>query len=51
MKEKVIGTLFFIGLTLCGCGVESVFGTPEQRATWIAVCVVTIVAAFWLKDR
>ena len=49
MKRKVIGTVFFIGFTLCGCGVESLFGTPEQRATWIAVFVVTITAALWLK--
>lgn len=51
MREKVIGTAFFIGLTLCGCGVESVFGTPEQRATWFAILAVTVVAAFWLNER
>ena len=51
MKKNVIGTIFYIGLTLCGCGVESVFGTPEQRTTWVAIAVVTVVAAFWLNDR
>lgn len=49
MKRKVIGTVFFIGFTLCGCGVESLFGTPEQRATWVAIFIVTMAAAFGLK--
>ena len=49
--KKVIGTIFTTGLILSGCGVESIFGTPEQRATWIAIFVVTVIAAFWLKDR
>lgn len=49
--KKLIGALFYISFTLCGCGVQSIFGTLEQRATWIAIFVVTVVAAFWLKDR
>ena len=49
--KKVIGTIFTTGLILSGCGVESVFGTPVQRVTWVAVFTVTIIAGFWLGKR
>ena len=48
MKETILCNLFFIGLTLCGCGVENIFGTTEQQVTYIAIFVLTIVAAFGL---
>ena len=49
--KKVIGALFVTGFSLCGCGVESIFGTTEQRVTWVAVFTVTVVAGFWLGKR
>lgn len=51
MKKKISGVLFCVTFTLCGCGVENVFGTEEQRATWLALFVVMTVAAFGLKER
>jgi len=48
MKETILANLFWIGLTLCGCGVENIFGTREQQVTYIAIFVLTIVAAFGL---
>ena len=49
--KKISGVLFCISFILCGCGVENIFGTEEQRATWFALLVIMIVAAFGLRER
>ena len=46
--KKLCGVLFTIAFILCGCGVESIFGTSEQQITWVAILVVMVVAAFGL---
>lgn len=48
MKKTILANLFWVGLTLCGCGVESIFGTAKEQITYLAIFVVTIVAAFGL---
>ena len=49
--KKIIGTLFYISFALCGCGIESVFGTSEQRVTWVAIFTVMLVCGLWLRKR
>lgn len=46
---RLSGILFVITFILCGCGVENIFGTREQRVTWAACFVVLVISAFWLK--
>ena len=49
--KRIWGAVIWICFTLCGCGVESIFGTTDQKATWIAIFVAMVVAAFGLRDR
>ena len=49
--KKVLGAIFVICFILCGCGIESIFGTTEQRATWLALFTITVISALWLKER
>lgn len=48
VMKKLIGILFLVSFVLCGCGVENIFGTAEQRVTWFAIFAVVIVSALWL---
>ena len=45
------GVPFLLSFILCGCGVDNIFGTIEQQATWIALFVILGICAFGLSDR
>ena len=49
VMKKLIGILFLVSFILCGCGIESIFGTTEQRVTWFAIFAVVVVSALWLR--
>ena len=49
--DMKIGVPFLLSFILCGCGAENLFGTIEQRATWIALFVILGICAFALGDR
>lgn len=51
MSKGVAAIIFFFAWLICGCGIESLFGTIEQRATWIAFFVILAICAFGLRDR
>lgn len=46
--KKIAEILFLISFILCGCGIENVVGTDEQRITWFAIFAVVIVSATWM---
>lgn len=45
MKKKVAGVIFGISFMLCGCGVENLLGTVEQKAGFIALVVIMAISA------
>lgn len=49
--KKLIGALFTISFILCGCGIESIFGTTEQRVTWLALFTVMVISVILLGER
>lgn len=43
--KRAWGAIFFGTFTLCGCGIDSLFGTIQQQAGWIALFVIMLIAA------
>lgn len=47
-REAVIGTIFWVALVICGCGMDSFFDSPESAITLIIAIIVAIVCAIVL---
>ena len=45
VMKKAWGAIFFGTFTLCGCGIDSLFGTIQQQAGWIALFAIMLIAA------
>lgn len=47
-RETVIGTIFWVALVICGCGMDSFFDSPESAITLIIAIIVAIVCTIVL---
>ena len=50
-KETVIGTIFWVALVICGCGVDSFFDGPKSAITLIVTLIVAILCAIVLGSK
>lgn len=50
-KETVIGTIFWVALVICGCGVDSFFDSPTSAVTLIIVLIVAGLCAMVLGSK
>lgn len=51
MVKKISGVVFPVSFLLCGCGVENVMGTTEQKIAWLSLFVIMAVSAFCFGGR
>lgn len=50
-RETVIGTIFWVALVICGCGMDSFFDSPESAVTLIVALIVAILCAIVLGSK
>lgn len=50
-RKTVIGTIFWVALVICGCGVDSFFDSPKSAATLIVALIVAILCAIVLGSK
>lgn len=50
-RETVIGTIFWVALVICGCGVDSFFDSPKSAVTLIVALIVAILCAIVLGSK
>lgn len=51
MVKKISGVVFPVSFLLCGCGVENIMGTTEQKIAWLSLFVIMAVSAFCFGGR
>lgn len=46
MKEKILSAVVFIGFTICGCGVDSIF--DGGLVEWLVAAGITVIFGYFL---